>query len=232
MADLTRRLLSGLTLGAAIVVGMGAAPAAKPAAPSPAKPTGPNLADQMTLGSPKARVEVVEYASASCPHCARFALNVFPAFKKKYIDTGKVHFVFREVLTPPNELAGAGFLLARCAPKDKYFSTLDGVFESQKEWKEGVDLKSVFVKVGAANGVTEAQLDACMSDPAAIKALNERVQKFPEQDKVDSTPTFIVNGKKVTAGMTEIDLAQLDAAIQPALTAPAKAQTRPTARKR
>ena len=202
------RAWMGLTLAAALVSGIGAAASAAPA-----------LDDQMTLGDPKAKVQVVEYASASCPHCAHFALDIFPAFKKKYIDTGKVHFTFREVLTPPTELAGAGFLLARCGGKDKYFATLDGVFQSQKQWKQGVDLKSVFLKVAQDHGVTEAQFNACMSDQAAIKALNERVSKYPEQDKIDSTPTFLVNGKKVEAGLTEIDLAQLDAVIQPALAA-------------
>jgi protein-disulfide isomerase len=209
MADLNRRVLMGLTAAAALVFGMGAT------APAPA-PTS-NLAEQMTLGNPKARVEVVEYASASCPHCGRFDLQVFPAFKKKYIDTGKVHFVFREVLTPPVELAAAGFLLARCGGRDKYFPTLDKVFDSQKEWREGVDLKATFLKIAQDEGVSEAQFNACMSDQTALKALNDRVEKFTAKDKVDSTPTFFVNGQRLQAGTTELDLASLDALIQPAL---------------
>src|SRR5271170_7604643 len=81
-------------------------------------------ADDMSLGNPTAKVTVIEYASASCPHCARFNNDVFPAFKTKYIDSGRIHYVFREFLTPPVEVAAAGFLTARCAGKDKYFSVL------------------------------------------------------------------------------------------------------------
>src|SRR5579871_3142309 len=77
--------------------------------------------DDMTLGSPKAKVTVIEYASASCPHCARFNNEVFPAFKAKYVDTGRVFYVFREFLTEPASLAAAAFLTARCAGKGKYF---------------------------------------------------------------------------------------------------------------
>ena len=84
----------------------------------------------MSLGDPKAKVRVIEYASASCSHCARFNNEVFPAFKAKYIDTGRVHYTLKEFLTPPVEVAAAAFLLARCTGKDRYFSTLDAVYKS------------------------------------------------------------------------------------------------------
>ena len=76
-------------------------------------------AEDMTMGDPKAPVKMVEYASASCSHCATFNNTVFPEFKTKYIDTGKVHYTLKEFLTPPNERAAAGFLTARCAGKEK-----------------------------------------------------------------------------------------------------------------
>ncbi|WP_163434617.1 thioredoxin domain-containing protein, partial [Escherichia coli] len=75
----------------------------------------------------------VEYASLSCPHCARFNQDVFPAFKKAYVDTGKALYVYREFITSPPEIAGAGVLLARCVPKADYFKVVDGVFAGQKE---------------------------------------------------------------------------------------------------
>jgi protein-disulfide isomerase len=202
MAEPYRRLLLAFA-GALAVAGLTGA-----AAP------GPDLSEQKTLGDPKARVEVVEYASASCPHCARFATEVFPAFKRKYIDTGKVHFTFREVLTPPVPVAAAGFLIARCAGPGKYFATLDGVFRSQKEWYEGKDVRASLVGVAQSQGLTEAQFNACVTDEAALKALNARVEKFTTKDNVDSTPTFFVNGKRLTGEHT---LADLDKAIQPAL---------------
>src|SRR5262252_4432484 len=85
-------------------------------------------ADEMTMGSPTAKVTVVEYASVACPICARFNNEVFPEFKKKYIDTGKVRWVSREALTGNPALAASGFLLARCAGKDKYFQVTDAVY--------------------------------------------------------------------------------------------------------
>src|SRR4051812_29860044 len=81
-------------------------------------------AEDMSMGDAKAKVQFTEYASASCAHCARFNNEVFPALKAKYIDTGKVHYTLKEFLTPPENVAAAGFLLARCAGKDKYFTVL------------------------------------------------------------------------------------------------------------
>src|ERR1700744_5268888 len=91
-------------------------------------------ADDMSLGNPNAKVTVIEYASVACPHCARFNNDVFPAFKAKYIDTGKIHYVFREMLVGGDaemQMAAAGFLMARCAGKDKYFSVVDAIFHGQ-----------------------------------------------------------------------------------------------------
>ncbi|MFI4936691.1 MAG: thioredoxin domain-containing protein, partial [Caulobacterales bacterium] len=115
--DPTRRsALAGATA-------LAAAPAwAKPAAGHP---------DDMALGDPRARVTVVEYASVGCPHCAHWNNEVFAAFKAKYIDTRKVLFVLRECLTGDPDVAAAGFLLARCAGKDKYFQVVDAIFHGQ-----------------------------------------------------------------------------------------------------
>lgn len=164
----------------------------------------------MSLGDPKAAVHVVEYASASCPHCARFDEEVFPAFKAKYVDTGRVYYTLKEFLTPPAELAAAGFLLARCGGRDKYFAILHGVFKSQSQWAAGVDIYQVLLGVARANGLSNAQADGCLTDQAALDALNARVQAAYKQDKVDTTPTFEVNGKRLSG---EATLPELDRAI-------------------
>jgi len=171
--------------------------------------TSPATGD-MTMGRADAPVKMVEYASATCPHCARFNADVFPAFKKKYIDTGKVHYTFRELLTPPNEVAAAAFLMARCAGKDKYFAAVDAVFRSQQEMASSGDFRGVLLRIGQSMGMTEKQFDACVSDEASLKALNDRVEKAGEQ-QIRSTPTFLINGKKVKEG--EMSLAELDAAV-------------------
>jgi protein-disulfide isomerase len=196
----TRRLalLAVLALAAAPALAAPAKHAAKPAAP----------AGDMSLGSPKAKVQVVEYASLSCPHCARFNAEVLPAFKAKYVDTGQVRYTLHEMLTPPAEVAAAGFIMARCAGPSKYFDVVDAVFKSQPRWGDG-DIKPIFLDIAKQNGLSEAQFDACMQDKAALDNLQARVQAAIDAG-VNATPTFVVNGKKYEGEMT---LDQLDAAI-------------------
>lgn len=168
-------------------------------------------ADDMSLGDPNAKVSVVEYASASCPHCARFAIDIFPTFKAKYIDTGKVRFTLKEYLTDPQAIAAAGFLLARCAGKDRYFPVLDAVFKGQDEMVQTGDARAVLARIAKSpGGLSEAQLDACMRDAAAEKALAARADRHLRVDKVRSTPTFVINGQRVEGEMT---MPELDAAI-------------------
>jgi protein-disulfide isomerase len=166
--------------------------------------------DDMAMGNAQAKVTVIEYASASCPHCAEFNNETFPAFKAKYIDTGKIHYVFREFLTPPNEVAASGFLIARCAGKDKYFSVLDAIYRGQKAMYQSGDYRGALLRIAESAGMTEAQFTACTTDDAALTALNNRVQKAIS-DGIEGTPTFVINGKKMDA--PEATLAALDAAI-------------------
>jgi protein-disulfide isomerase len=173
-------------------------------------------ADDMALGNANAKVTVIEYASATCPHCARFNNDVFPGFKAKYIDTGRIHYVFREFLTPPPEVAAAAFLTARCAGKDKYFSVLDAVFKAQAQMFASGDIKGTLLGIAQSAGLTEAQFNACINDDAALTALHNRVQSYADKDGIDSTPTFVVNGKKLVGEQTE---ANLDKAIADAQTA-------------
>jgi protein-disulfide isomerase len=174
-------------------------------------------ADEMTLGNPQAKVTVVEYASAGCPFCARFNIEQFPAFRTKYIDTGKVHYVFREVLVGGGSeiaLGAAGFLTARCAGKDKYFTVLDQVFRAQEQIYRSGDIKAGLLPIAKANGLSEKQFEACIDDEAAINAMNARSEKAG-QAGVAATPTFFINGKKTFEGVPTPE--QLDAAIQAAL---------------
>ena len=94
-------------------------------------------------GSPHAKVTVIEYASSSCPHCARFNEEVFPAFKAKYVDTGKVYYVYRPFLTQPVDIAGAAALVAGCAGKAKALNVLDAFFRGQAEMYQTGDVRSV-----------------------------------------------------------------------------------------
>jgi protein-disulfide isomerase len=170
----------------------------------------------MSLGDPAAKVVVIEYGSASCPHCARFNNEVFPAFKAKYVDSGRVRYVFREFLTDPVQLAAAGFLLARCGGPGKYFAILDGVFHAQDEIYQTQDASGPLMRVAHDNGLSDAQANACLEDQTAINALNARVRSYETVDHINSTPTFDVNGKRLEGEQT---LAQLSVAVDHALAA-------------
>jgi protein-disulfide isomerase len=166
-------------------------------------------ANDMSMGKANAPVTVEEYASVTCSHCATFNEQVFPAFKQKHVDTGQVRYVFKEFLTPPQEVAAAGFLVARCAGPDKYFGVVDGIFRAQPEMFRTGDWRGTLLRVAQTAGMTEQQFNTCVSDQAALKSLSERVEAGAKRG-VESTPTFYVNGKKLEGAPT---LANLDAAI-------------------
>ncbi len=176
--------------------------------------------DEMSLGDSKAKVTLIEYASVACPICAAFNNNVFPEFKKKYVDTGKVHYIAREALTGNPTLAASGFLLARCAGKEKYFQVTEAVYRAQDDiYEPGTENvrpdagHDILLRIAQSAGMTEDQFTKCLTDEKQITALNDRVEKFAKQDGVDATPTFMLNGKKWKQGL--VTMADLDAALQP-----------------
>ena len=172
-------------------------------------------APEMGMGDAKAKVTVTEYASDTCSHCADFNAKTFPAFKAKYIDTGKVNYVFREFLTPPEQVSAAGFLLARCAGKDKYFQVVDAIFRAQPEMFSTGDAHGVLLRIAQSAGLSETQFNACVQNDASLKALAGRVQAAQDQAHIEATPTFLVNGKSLTPG--EKTMADFDTALQPLL---------------
>jgi protein-disulfide isomerase len=147
------------------------------------------------LGSATAPVTVIEYASVACPVCGDFANSQFPAFKKTYIDSGQVRYVFREILAHDTHMAAAGFLTARCAGKDKYFETLDAIFKDQANIE--TDVNGGLLKVAKQVGLSDKQFQECLSDTKAIDALNARVMKNSTDGKITGTPTFDINGHRI-----------------------------------
>ncbi len=167
--------------------------------------------EDMSLGNPNAKVTVIEYASVACPHCADWNMTVFQAFKTKYIDTGKVHYIAREALVHDPSLAAAGFLTARCAGKDKYFQVVDAIYRGQAEMEATPNPRPLLLNIAKSAGLTEAQFNACINDEKALAAINARWQKYIDEDKINSTPTFVINGTVYDSG--EMPLTALDAAI-------------------
>ena len=173
------------------------------------------LPDDMDLGNAQAKITVVEYASVGCPVCAKWQKEVYPAFKAKYIDTNKIHYVFREMLVgagPEIAVAASGFLVARCAGKDKYFAVNDAIFKNQEQAFQAP--RETLVDIAKSVGMTEDGFNKCINDDKAIQALNDRVERHVRDDHVNSTPTFVINGKAMEPGYHS--LAEIDAAIKAA----------------
>ena len=158
-------------------------------------------ADDMVLGSPDAPVTLIEYASASCPHCAHFHETVFPQLKANYIDTGRVRLIFREMLTNPGAVALAGFQVSRCngATPDQYFSRLNEIFADQQAMYAAGTMRAVLdtmLQVGAHAGLSRDQVMACINDPQSQERLG-RFNETASQFNVTGTPTLILNGQKL-----------------------------------
>lgn len=164
-------------------------------------------ADDMVLGRANAPVTVVEYASVTCPHCAHWHEDVFPEFRRRFIETGRVRFVFRELPTAPAPVAVGGFILARCAGPDRYFDVIADLMQSQQAVIAAPYAQ--LAAIGARHGVDATEFEACINDEAAFEAMNARVEAALSAG-VNSTPSFFVDGRAVPSGET---LAALEAAI-------------------
>jgi len=153
----------------------------------------------VVLGSDKAPVTVIEYASMTCPHCAHFSATTYPELKQRYIDTGKVRFIFREF--PLDPLAAAGFMLARCAGKDKYMPIVETLFAKQPQWivKEPVEpLKAIAKQFG----FTEDSFKECLANQKVLDDIQAVRDRAAQKLGVNSTPTFFINGKKLSGDLS------------------------------
>ena len=151
----------------------------------------------MAIGPADASVTITEYASMTCPHCAAFDETVFPKIKSEYIDTGKVRYVFREF--PLDIKAAAGSMLARCIAKDdagKYFAVIDLLFKQQSEWVMK-DTTDTLVLIGKQAGLSQKTTEACLSDQTMLNKLTADQKYATDVLKVNSTPTFFINGEKI-----------------------------------
>jgi protein-disulfide isomerase len=167
----------------------------------------PELGD-MVMGKADAPVTIVEYASATCPHCANFHTGTFQALKKDYIDTGKVRFIFREVVFTGDNAAWGAFMLARCAPKEKYFPILDMLFEQQRTWARG-DVRANLLKIAKLAGFTEEKFDKCTSNEKIAAGVMAIGQDGYKNFGVNSTPSFFVNGKSLVGNAPIEDFKKL-----------------------
>lgn len=156
------------------------------------------LAEQV-LGSANAPVTIIEYASMTCPHCAHFHETTYPELKRQYIDTGKVRFIFREF--PLDPLAAAGFMLARCAGEGRYFPVIETLFAQQNEWVVQKPLQPLLA-IARQAGFTQESFDSCLANQNLLQGIEEVRTRASQKFQVNSTPTFFVNGKKISGAPT------------------------------
>src|ERR1700720_4454880 len=182
--------------------------------PVQGQPQEPASLPDMALGPANASVTITEYASMTCPHCAAFNKDVFPKIKSEYIDTGKVHYVFREF--PLDIKAAAGSMLARCIAKDdsgKYFAVIDMLFKQQSDWAMK-NTAETLGRIGKQAGLSQQAVEACLKDQALLDKIAADQKYASEVLKVDSTPTFFINGEKIKG---EASFEAFDKVIKPLL---------------
>lgn len=168
------------------------------------------LGDQV-LGQADAPVVMVEYASATCPHCAEFHAKVLPLIKTEYIDAGKVRFIFREF--PLDQAALGAFMLARCVAEDKYFATIDLMFRRQAIWMKG-DKAAELLKVTQMAGMDKAGFDACLKRADIAKVIVESSRMAAKDFGIKGTPAIFVNGQMIEGHK---EMANVKAAIDAAI---------------
>jgi protein-disulfide isomerase len=167
----------------------------------------PGPLGDMTLGDPKAPNVVIEYASMTCTHCQRFNAEVFKPFKAKYIDTGKVYYIYRDF--PLDPLATSAIMLAHCAPPDRFFAIVDLLFQKQKDWAFVDDPKTALFNLMKQVGFTQETFDACLTNQKMLDGVNAEKDRAASKLGVEATPTFFFNGKKKEGEQTLEDIDKL-----------------------
>lgn len=168
---------------------------------NPAELAKPVPLGDVVLGSADAPVTIVEYASMSCGHCAEFHRTTYPKLKAEYIDTDKVRFIFREY--PLNLQAAAASMLARCAGKDdpaKYHDMASLLFSTQDEWVAR-DTAAQLRRIAGQRGIDDEAFDTCIANQAMVDALQAGMAHASIKLKVDSTPTFFINGTRLKGAL-------------------------------
>lgn len=173
--------------------------------------------DDHAIGNPDAAVTVIEFASVSCGACANWHQTVYPDFKKNYIDTGKVRYVFREFLAGDPSMADAGFMIALCAPEENYFKNIKLQFDRQAqmfEFARNRQLRPAYISLAKSSGLSEQEFIDCMKNEELREQYMDRMQTGLDLG-VPGTPAFAING--TLQPRTTFTLESLEKTILPLL---------------
>ncbi len=187
--------------------GLAAVAADAPAPPAKPAPASGPVYREFVSGNPSAKVTMIEYASLTCPHCARFSEDVMPELRKNYIDTGKIRFVYRDY--PLDNLAAAAAAIARCAPGDRGKAMIDLMFKNQQVWARSPKPIEPLRGYAQLAGMSAADVDACLQNKAITAKISEVMNTASSVYKVESTPTFFVGEEKLSGEITYKDLAKI-----------------------
>ena len=195
LAAQARAVMIGVALALASIAAGAAVPAGEPG--------------DMVLGRPDAPVEIIEYASVGCPHCAAWAASQLPALRARFIDTGQARLVVRVMLTGDPALATAGFMLVRCAGPARYFEVMDAIYQGQGAiFESGEPPGPALEKIAQSAGIGPAAFKACTTSAAGLQAVNALNERHFDVDKVNLTPTFFVGDKRFEGDVTVDELAE------------------------
>jgi len=161
-------------------------------------------------GSPTAPITIIEYASMTCTHCAAFHELTWPELKTKYIDSGRAKFILREF--PLDPLATAGFMLARCAGPEKRNLLIDQMFSQQKTWAFVDKPIEPLLAMVKTIGFTQTDFETCLKNQDLYEQVSQTRERAAEAFNIDSTPTFFVNGRKMTG---ELAIGDFDRVLDP-----------------
>ncbi|WP_372893586.1 DsbA family protein [Rhodosalinus sp.] len=190
---MTRTILTA-ALALAVLVGGGPAPL-QPAALAAQEAETAEVVE-MSKGDPEAPVEVIEYASYTCPHCATFHQNVLPQLEEDYIEPGKVHFVYREVYFDKYGMWAS--LIARCGGEERFFGITDLLYESHEDWARAgsdVEVANELRRIARLAGLGEEQVESCLSDADTLRSLVAWYQENADEHGIESTPSFVIDGE-------------------------------------
>lgn len=149
---------------------------------------------ELVMGNDDAPVEIIEYASLSCPACRHFHETVYPKLKTEYIDTGKVRFIYRDFPTNTPGLAAA--MIARCAGPDRHAGMVDMFFDTQPQWGRAENPMQALGMIARMGGIGPTEVDECLKNTALMNAIQEKARIANENEGVNATPTVFVAGEK------------------------------------
>ena len=171
-----------------------------------AEPVSANIVDtiealeEKSLGTPDAPIKMIEFASLTCGHCARFHNEVMPTIKEKYINNGKIFFTYKDF--PLDKFALKASIISRCSGNKNYFSFLDVFYKKQSSWTRSQDPFKSLLKIAKIGGLKDEEIKVCVGNKSIEDGLlKDRLQSSKKYD-ITATPTIYLNGKKYTGDLT------------------------------